>query len=971
MTGLVVRKLFAGFLSPLLLLGSSFAPCASLSVQAAVVNNSSFKFIKENAAAGLKEYRLNSNGLKVLLQEKHNSPVVTVMVVFKVGSRNEAVGYTGSTHFLEHMMFKGTAKHDPLKGTGLDDLLKPIGGLNNATTSYDRTNYYEVVPSKNLELCLEVEADRMRNALLRSSDRESEMTVVRNELERDENMAEDILTNQTFATAFREHPYHHPVIGWRSDVEGVPIERLRQFYRDFYFPDNATLFICGDFKTADALNYISKHFSKVPKSPRPFPKVYTTEPPQEGERRFTVQRGDEMPKLMMAFHIPNAMSKDAYPLEVLAAILGDQKRQSSRLYKQLVDSGLASETYASNYSMKDPGLFFLYASATNGTKLDTIEKKIEDEMESLGKEPISAAELERAKMSVWKKAKLEADDPMHFAQQIADAESVADWEWWINLEKNIKAVTAADLQRVAKKYFSQSNRTVGFYLPKESPKDEKASSSSSQLAVLPGTAIIPVLISAPDSKTSKLEIPKLAAATSASTQVAAAAAASASSAAAASVAGGSSVGQGMIASKTKKKVLANGLTVYTMPMRGSGIVAISAKLRGGETMSSPDKTLVPDLLGDMLNKGSKAMSKEQLADTLETMGSSLDVDVSTFWAELDSKVVKEDLDKYMALMSESLYNPLLEKDELDKLKKQTEANLKDAMVDTELLADNKMVGTLYKPGCVYYDRPYSEQLEELKTITIEDLKELHKRQFVASNMCMAIVGDLSAEEAFSLAEKHFGSWEKGSPADISLKTCEAKPQGGRILLSQIPDKSSVDIVMACPANVSIFSKDFCAAQLANSALGHDTISSRLAVVREKHGLTYGISSSFAENAEPWSPWEIQLTVNPSNTNKALKLVRGIVSEYAAKGMTADELQMEKQRMAGEYVVHRMRTPGHLAESLTKYGTLGLGAEFMDRYPTMLQNVSLKEANVAIGKYMKPENLCTSLAGSIPADVKAK
>lgn len=193
----------------------------------------SAQFISRDATLGIEEYKLPSNDLSILLCERHATPVVTVNMVFRVGSRNEAVGYTGSTHFLEHMMFKGTDIHDPLKKTGLDDVLKKVGGINNATTSYDRTNYFELVPKQAINLCLELEADRMRHLLLRESDRKAEMTVVRNELERGEDDPSQLLEMNTFATAFREHPYHHPVIGWRSDVEGVPTERLRQFYNDF------------------------------------------------------------------------------------------------------------------------------------------------------------------------------------------------------------------------------------------------------------------------------------------------------------------------------------------------------------------------------------------------------------------------------------------------------------------------------------------------------------------------------------------------------------------------------------------------------------------------------------------------------------------------------------------------------------------------------------------------------------------
>ncbi len=977
MASSVFRKIALCSLSFSLLLSPICSSQLCQSASAAIVtSNPAFKFVRKDDASGLQEYRLNSNGLSILLQEKHNSPVVTVMVVYKVGSRNEAVGYTGSTHFLEHMMFKGTPKHDPLKFTSLDDLLKPMGGLNNATTSFDRTNYFEVIPSKNLGVCLEVEADRMRHALLRNSDRQSEMTVVRNELERSENFASSILDTQLFATAFREHPYHHPTIGWRSDVEGVPTERLKQFYNDFYYPNNATLLVMGDFQTAEALKLINQYFSKVPASPKAFPKVYTTEPPQEGERRFIVQRGDEMPKLVLGYHIPAAKDKDTYPLEVLASILGDQKRQSSRLYKKLVDSGLASQAYAFNYSMKDPGLFTVFASANTGAKLETIEKTIEDEFTNLANVAATDAELDRAKKAVWKRLKLETDDPMNFAQQLADAEAVADWTWWLNLEKNIKAVTAADVQRVAKKYFSASNRTVGYYLPKEKASESKDSSKATSmlddskpevkpsqpvdLAPAPKDLSTSPQGALPEDVQSKPKSYKLS-----RTEIAAKDLAAIST-------GSNVVDRALVASKTKKKVLANGITVYAMPVRGSGIIAISSKLKGGESCGSKDKTLLPTLLGEMLNKGSVNLSKEKLADTLETMGTSLDPQVQTFWTEIDAEVVTEDFDKLLGVMSESIQNPLLQNEELEKLKKQKESEIKDAMVETAELAANKLLGQIYKPDCVYYSRPFNEQLEELSSITVDDLKSFHKKYYVANNAVIAIVGDIDADKAFELAEKNFASWQKGEASDLSVKACACDDKTkGKQIVSPLPDKSNVDILMGYPANVSITSKDFCAAQLANAALGHDTISSRLAELRQKHGLTYGIHSAFSENAESWSPWLISLSVNPENTKKAMNLVRGIVADFVSKGITDEELKTEKQRLAGEYIVNRMRTPKQLADALTKYGAIGLGPEFMDKYPAMLAKVTKAEANAAINKYMKVENLVTSLAGSIPKDIKGK
>src|SRR5215470_13223698 len=223
------------------------------------------------ADKGIVEYRMAANGLKILLVENHSAPVVTTMVLYRVGSRDEAVGYTGATHFLEHMMFKGTRKHNPAKGNGLDDLLKPIGALYNATTWFDRTNYFEAVPSEHLELCIALEADRMRNLVLKQDDRDSEMTVVRNEFERGENEPDDIMQKDMYAMAFREHPYQIPTIGYRSDVENVPMARLRAFYETFYWPNNATVIVVGDFEPAKALKLVSKHFGKIRRSPKPIP----------------------------------------------------------------------------------------------------------------------------------------------------------------------------------------------------------------------------------------------------------------------------------------------------------------------------------------------------------------------------------------------------------------------------------------------------------------------------------------------------------------------------------------------------------------------------------------------------------------------------------------------------------------------------------------------------------------------------
>lgn len=919
--------------------------------------------VKSDAKTGITEYKMDSNGLQILLAERHATPVVTVMVLYHVGSRNEAVGYTGATHFLEHMMFKGTAAHDPLTKTGIDDVLKPVGAMNNATTSYDRTNYFEVLPAKNLDVALQLEADRMRNALLREKDRQSEMTVVRNELERNVDDATTLLSNNVFSTAFQEHPYHHPIIGWRSDVEGVPIQRLRQFYNDFYWPNNATLIVVGDFDQQKALNVIAREFGKIPPSPKPFPKVYTQEPPQEGERRFVVQRGKDLPKVEIGWHVPEAKSNDTYPLEVAAAILGDEKRQSSRLYKGLVESGLASDTYAYNYSMHDPGLFTVYASATADTALPKVEEKLIEEVDKLGSQPISDSELERAKTSIWKRLKLSAADPVGLVDQLAESIAVADWTWWINLEDKIKAVTKEDVQRAAKKYFVPANRTVGYYLPKAAAADserkldvEKQGAESELkpgplegylegagvLAAPPAEAALITdrggASAPPEKKTPATKLaPELK-----QTKTA----------------------QRSIASQVRTTVLDNGITLLVMPIRKTGVVAISGKIRAGEYFQPPGSSGIPDMMAEMLTKGSAGLSKEELAQKLELLGTTLDFDVSDFWLDWNSDVVSEDLGSYLPLLAEVLQHPKFDRDELEKSIKIGQSDIKSAMSDTTQVSMNAFSAALYKPHCVFYQKPFAEQLADLSKINGENLHSFHKQYVVPANTIISIVGDIDPDQALNMVRANFGSWQGGAASQIEVSAC-AKPLNGKVRIeTAISDKTNVDITLGHAAETSIQDKDFYALQVANAALGYDTISSRLAELREKHGLTYGISSALLNNSYRGSPWVISLTVAPENQSKALTLIDRIVGDYLKTGITQIELTEESQRLVGEYIVSRLRTPKQIADGLTKYQFLNLGPQFMDNYAARVQAVTIKDANAAIRKYFDLSKSVLSIAGSL-------
>ncbi|HEY9871780.1 MAG TPA: pitrilysin family protein, partial [Candidatus Obscuribacterales bacterium] len=922
--------------------------------------------------SGIVEYRLKSNGLSILLAERHSAPVVTVMMLYKVGSRNEATGYTGATHFLEHMMFKGSKNFDPARGTGIDDVLKPIGGINNATTFFDRTSYFEVVPSKDLSLCLQFEADRMRNLLLREADRKSEMTVVRNELERQENEADLILHNQLWATAFRAHPYHNPIIGWRTDVEGVPTERLRQFYKDFYWPDNATLLVVGDFDTKEALASVARYFNGIPRSPRSIPPVYTSEPPQEGERRFTIKKGADQPKIVVGFHVARAADRDTYPLALLEAILGDESRKSSRLYKALIATGLASNAYAAYYQLKDPGLFCIGATARKGD-LAATEEAILQELQKLASEPVGADELKRAKSSIVKRMKLDAADPLKMAQQIGESIAVADWKWWADYADHVEAVTAADITAVCRKYFSEMNRTVGYYLPKtpqpsawQTPAEQEKPQPEGQKPTNPGVApagyrsLSDAPRSTPGAQASRLvrggqddraprssdrsraerprsqhRHPPIVAFSSAASIGAAQTATNAQ--AVAQVSRSPARAGKSVAARVKRKVLANGLTVLVLPVKGTGTVCVAGKIAAGGYFAPADKTLLPDLLADMLTHGSQHLSKEQLAQELEEMGTSLEFEAATFWIRFNSDVTTEDAERFLSLLAKVLVKPLCESKALDEVKGILESEIKQKLDDTKNLAWNALVHEMYSPESPYYEKTFQEQLHELPGVTDKDVLAYHQRHFLPGNTVLALVGDIEPQRAFALVESTLGSWPSGPKSKIEPLEAELPPRAKTISIN-VPDKENVDVYIGHPIAISLKSKDYFAEIIANSALGHDPFASRLAPVRSKYGLTYDIGCYNTDTSYGGAPWVIDFSVNPANVERALTLVGKLVSKFQAEGITPSELKEEAGRLGGEFLVS-LRTPRALAEAISRFEAAGVGPQFIDRYPQALKQVS--------------------------------
>jgi zinc protease len=412
---------------------------------------------------GIDEYRLDRNGLTILLVPDHSAPVVTFQVTYRVGSRNEVTGVTGATHILEHMMFKGSDAFNDAKGNSIKQMLERVGGQFNANTGPDRTNYFATIGKESLDGYVAIEADRMRNLWLREADRQSEMTVVRNEYERGKNDPDNVLVEEVTAAAYVALPYHHPTIGWRSDIEHVPIAKLRDFYNTFYWPNNATVTVVGDIETGSAFSLIKKYYGAYPHSPAAIPEIYTEEPAQTGERRVLVKRPGEAGTVVIAHKVPNGRDADQPALEMLDAILSSGK--NARLYRALVDQGLALSAGSGTDLHYDLSLHTLYAALNPGTENEAAEKALWTEIDKIKNTGVSAAEVARVKQQYIAQDAYKRDGTAAVASELAEWIGVGDWTLYVTFPQKVQEVTPADVQRVAKKYFTEDETTTGWFVP--------------------------------------------------------------------------------------------------------------------------------------------------------------------------------------------------------------------------------------------------------------------------------------------------------------------------------------------------------------------------------------------------------------------------------------------------------------------------------------------------------------------------
>ncbi len=901
-----------------------------------------FTFVK--TVGDISEYTLDSNGLSVLLQPEHSSPTLTFMVTYRVGSRNEVTGTTGATHLLEHLMFKGSPSFNDAKGNSVKQFLERVGGLYNATTWLDRTNYYANIGRSHLDSYMAIEADRMRNLWLREDDRRPEMTVVRNEFERGENSPFQALIKEIFQSAFVAHPYHHSTIGWRSDIEKVSIEKLKEFYDTFYWPDNATASLIGDFEPAAALELVKKYYGAFPRAPKPIPQVYTEEPEQTGPRRVTVKRPGQLGVVAIGHRVPAATHADYPAYALLTAILTDGK--NSRMYKAITDKNISTGVQAFMGFNRDPSMHIIFVPLAPGSKHEDAEKIAVEELERLKQDGVSDAELKSAIAKTLADAAFQRDGSFAIAGNLNECIAAGDWTLFYRIEEATRKVTAADVQRVAKQYLNVDQSTTGWFIP-TTPGGGAPAAKKPALQENAKVSDGPYFYRTPGEDFSALEAQPGTGATSA--------------------AGGVAAAPTNIAAKAVRAKIA-GIDVIGYPTGVKNVVTLRGSLPAGDAFAGNGNPAIPTLTGMLLDEGTTQKDKFAIAEMLERVGATISFNVSTQTVDISAKCLKPDAALVIGLIAEQLRTPALSAEQFEKAKKQFAGMLQRQLEDTNFRAGDAFRRSIYPVGHPNRSPAPEELLAAIESAKLEDVVAFHKSHFGPAHLTLVAVGDLDVPQLHREIEKSFAGWTGGSAIIRAAKAMGTDASRNQDVV--VPGKTSVSVVMGQASGLKYSDPDYQAVRVATAILGSGFTGRLMSNVRDKEGLTYGIGSSLAGDTFNDGAWSITATFAPGLLDKGIASARNQLTRWYDEGVTPEEVERTKTNLIGQFEIGTATTDG-LAGTILATVHRGYDLTWLDRYQPTLKALTPEQVNAAVKKHLRPGDLYIIKAGTLFSAEKAK
>jgi zinc protease len=894
------------------------------------------------------------NGLRVLLYPDQSDPKITVNVTYLVGSRHEGYGETGMAHLLEHMDFIETTN-----GRKVKDELVARGASWNGTTSDDRTNYYETFTAtdENLRWALGLETDRMVNVKFTKQILDTEMTVVRNEFERGENSPASILRERVASTAYLWHNYGKSTIGSKDDLEKVPVNRLADFYKKFYQPDNAVLVITGRIDETKTLQMVAESVGKLPRPSRVLDQTYTVEPAQDGERFVALRRVGQGQNVIVAYHAVAAGHPDAALLQVLSGVMngggggrggrgGGGGGQEGRLAKALVDTKLVQSANMGFQLQHDPGLVSISATLSQDQSLDAARDAIYKAIDDVVKNPPTKEEVDRVTSQLARGL----ENSLSNAQSIATgalnaAIAQGDWRLMFLQHDRVLDVTPADVVRVTQTYFKPSNRTVGYYIPDAAP----------DRTVVPPT---PDLSATFRNYTSKIAVVR-----------------------------GESFDPTIanIDARVVRSKLTNGMKVAVLSKKTSNnIVGGTIELRFGDQATLAGQREAASFAGGLLMAGTKSHTRQQIQEELRKLNAQVSISGGGGGGfggrgggrggggggmSSASATVSAPAENFLAalrLAAEMLKEPAYPQEEFDRIKTQRLKALELTPTEPNQLANERLSRHLspFAKGDAQYAPTRQEQIPELQKVTLDDAKKFHDQFYGANHGVFAVVGPIEPAEIQKAAAAIFGSWNTSKTyKPLVVPFTKVPPINEKI---ETPDKANAEILAGERFQMSQNDPDYTAIVLACYLFG-EPITSRISDrIRNREGLSYGANARLTVPAEGDAAMlSGTVSLNPGVGPKVESSFLDELRKVYDKGFTTDEVAAAKKAYIDSRMVGRS-TDGALLNLIASHEQLDRPFKWDADLEAKIQALTVEQINAAFRKHIDPNGVSIVKAGDFNA-----
>ena len=874
---------------------------------------------------GITEYRL-ANGLQLLLVPDDSKPTTTVNVTYRVGSRYEGYGETGMAHLLEHMLFKGT----PTTPKVWPEFAKR-GLRANGSTWFDRTNYFASFAANddNLRWYLSWQADAMVHSNVARADLDTEMTVVRNEMEKNENDPSHVLHQEILGAMYQWHNYGKDTIGARSDVENVDIAHLQAFYRTYYQPDNATLTISGRFDPARVRGWVSEYFGAVPKPSRVLAPTYTLDPTQDGERSVTVRRAGGSPRLMLGFHVMPGAAPDFAAVDLLTQVMADSP--GGRLHKRLVARQLASSAWAEAWDLAEPGVTFFGVELAPGQSVDRARDELIATVASLVSEPVTAEELERARtqwLNAWDK---NFDDPEKVGVQISGAIAQGDWRLYFLARDHVRNVTLADIRRVAGEWLVRDNRTLATYLPTAQTERAPAPARVDVAALVKGYKGDPNVAQAEAFDVTPANLD----------------------------------------ARTQDFTLDSGLRVALLPKGARGqTVQARLRLHYGSAETLKNQETVASFVAALIDEGGAGMSRQQIADEFDR----LQADVSfgaggqTVFASITTK--RERLPAVIALVGKLLREPAFAAAPLEELRQRSLTVIEGLRKEPDAVIGNlvRRYGNPYPRGDLRYSPTFEESEQDVRAVTLAQLADFHRRTYSAASGEFAAVGDMDAAAVRQALVSAFGSWGQPTAGPLAYVRAPRPLQAvaPARFVERTPDKQNANLFAALAMPINDSAADYPALLMANQLFGGGGSSRLWKRIREGEGLSYGVGSGIAFSPfEANSTFAVSAIFAPQNQTRVETALREELMRSLRDGFTADELEQARSGFLSARRLSRAQDGG-VASALALNLELKRRFAWSQQVDDALQALTIDQVNAAWRKYVDADRLVLGWGGDFKA-----